>query len=107
MLRATPDGDVFHAVADVNRRRLIDVLRAGERPVGDLVEEVGLSYSSVSQHLKVLYRAGLVKRRADGLRRIYRLDGAPLQDVHGWIDQYRSFRTSRLARLHRYVGDRK
>jgi len=107
MIEAPLDGDVFHAVADVNRRRLIDALGAGERPVGDLVEEVGLSYSSVSQHLKVLYRAGLVKRRADGLRRIYRLDGAPLRDVHAWIDQYRGFWSSRLARLHRYVGDRK
>jgi DNA-binding transcriptional ArsR family regulator len=101
------DVDVFHAVADVNRRRLIDALRAGERPVGDLVDEVGLSYSAVSQHLKILHRAGLVQRRADGLQRIYRLDAAPLHDVHRWTEQYRTFWTSRLARLHRYVGDQK
>jgi DNA-binding transcriptional ArsR family regulator len=104
---ASRDVDVFHAVADVNRRRLIDALRAGERPVGDLVEEVGLSYSAVSQHLKVLHRAGLVQRRVDGLQRIYRLDAAPLHDVHRWTERYRAFWSSRLARLHRYVGDRK
>jgi DNA-binding transcriptional ArsR family regulator len=104
---AQPDVDVFRAVADANRRRLIDALRAGERPVGDLVEELGLSYSAVSQHLKILHRAGLVQRRANGLHRIYRLDVAPLRLVHAWTEQYRVFWTSRLARLHRYVGDRK
>jgi DNA-binding transcriptional ArsR family regulator len=99
--------DVFHAVADVNRRKLIDALRTGERPVGALVDEIGLSYSAVSQHLKVLHRAGLVERRADGLQRIYRLEAGPLHDVHTWTEQYRTFWNSRLARLHRYAGDRK
>ena len=98
--------DVFRAVADENRRRLIDLLRQGERPVGELVAEVGPSYSAVSQQLKILHGAGLVQRRAEGLQRIYRLDAAPLQDVHRWADQYRAFWTTHLARLHRYLGDR-
>ncbi len=98
--------DVFRAVADEKRRRIIDALRAGERPVGELVAEVGPSYSAVSQQLKVLHQAGLVTRRADGLQRLYRLDAAPLQGVHLWTEQYRRFWTAHLARLHRYLGDR-
>jgi DNA-binding transcriptional ArsR family regulator len=98
--------DVFRAVADERRRRLIDLLQLGERPVGELVAELGPSYSAVSQQLKLLHDAGLVRRRADGLQRIYSLDAEPLLGVHQWTEQYRRFWTAGIARLHRYLGDR-
>ena len=64
----------FEAVAEPNRRRILDVLRDGERPAGDLVEALAISQPGVSKHLKILKAAGLVQARADGQRRLYRLD---------------------------------
>ena len=97
---------VYRAVADPNRRRLINLLRAGERPVGELVRELRLSYSAVSQHLSVLRLAGLVKRRADGVHRFYCLDAGPLKEVHDWSGLYHRFWTGKLAKLRRYLDDR-
>ena len=91
----------LHAIAEGNRRALLDVLRRGEQPVGALVEETGLSYSLVSQHLGVLLDAGVVRRRADGRRRIYRVDAGPLRDVHDWTATYEEFWAERIDRLRR------
>ena len=97
--------DVFHAVADPNRRRLIELLGRRERSVGDLVDELRLSYSAVSQHLAVLRRAGLVTRRALGVQRLYRLEPAPLRELHAWSQRYEKFWTRRLDRLGRYLEE--
>jgi DNA-binding transcriptional ArsR family regulator len=101
MSRAAASSDAFHAIAEGNRRVLLDLLRGGEQPVGALVDETGLSYSLVSQHLQVLLDAGVVTRRPDGRQRIYRLDAAPLQGVHDWTAEYERFWEERLARLRR------
>lgn len=101
MSRVAASSDAFHAIAEGNRRALLDLLRGGEQPVGDLVAETGLSYSLVSQHLQVLLDAGVVDRRADGRRRIYRLDAAPLRGVHDWTAEYERFWGERLTRLRR------
>ncbi len=93
--------DAFHAIAEGNRRLLLDVLRGGEQPVGNLVEATGLSYPLVSQHLRVLLDAGVVERRAEGRRRIYRLQAEPLRVVHDWTGEYELFWRERLARLRR------
>ena len=61
-----PAGDVFHAIADANRRKLLDLLAGGELPAQELASRFDVSFAAVSQHLKVLHDAGLVKRRADG-----------------------------------------
>jgi DNA-binding transcriptional ArsR family regulator len=97
--------DVFHAVADANRRALLDYLAQGEAPVGALVDHAGLSYSAVSQHLAVLLEVGLVRRRQDGRQRFYRLDPAPLREVHDWASHYEKFWRGKLARLHRVIED--
>jgi DNA-binding transcriptional ArsR family regulator len=97
--RAAASSDVFHAIADGNRRGLLDLLRDGEQPVGALVEEAGLSYPLVSQHLQVLLGAGAVSRRAEGRQRIYRLEAAPLRDVHDWTAEYTRFWRERIDRL--------
>ena len=101
MSRAAASSDAFQAIAEGNRRELLDILRDGERPVGDLVAATGLSYSLVSQHLGVLLDAGVVARRPDGRQRIYRLDAAPLRLVHDWTAEYERFWEERIARLRR------
>jgi DNA-binding transcriptional ArsR family regulator len=95
--------DVFHAVAEPNRRVILDTLREGERSVGSLVEATGLSYSLMSQHLQVLSEAQTVVRRPEGRQRIYRLNAAPLRVVHDWAAEYEQFWQERLARLRRHL----
>jgi DNA-binding transcriptional ArsR family regulator len=101
MSRVAASSDAFHAIAEENRRALLDLLRDGELPVGGLVSATGLSYSLVSQHLRVLLDAGVVVRRPEGRKRIYGLDAAPLRAVHDWTGEYERFWEERLARLRR------
>jgi DNA-binding transcriptional ArsR family regulator len=103
--RNASTADVFHAVADANRRSLLDFLARGEAPVGALVEHAGLSYSAVSQHLAVLLDVGLVRRRQDGRQRLYRLDAAPLREVHDWTAHYQRFWRGKLRRLRRVLEE--
>jgi DNA-binding transcriptional ArsR family regulator len=99
MPRAAASSDVFHAVADPNRRQMLDVLRSGEESVGALVQATGLSYSLVSQHLRVLLDANTVLRRPEGRQRIYQLNAAPLRIVRDWSAEYEVFWSERIARL--------
>jgi DNA-binding transcriptional ArsR family regulator len=99
MSRALASSDAFHAIAEGNRRRLLDVLRDGEQPVGELAAATGLSYSLASQHLGVLLNAGVVTRRPAGRQRMYQLDAAPLRGVHDWTGEYEQFWSERLNRL--------
>ena len=89
----------FDVLAEPNRRRILDVLRSGERPVGDLVDELAVSQPAVSKHLRVLRDAGLVAVRADAQRRLYRLRPEPLRDVDQWLAPYRSLWASSLDAL--------
>jgi DNA-binding transcriptional ArsR family regulator len=81
---------VFDAIAEPNRRRILDELRAGERPVGDLVSVLRVSQPAVSKHLKVLRDAGLVEVRGDKQRRLYRLRLEPLRQLDDWLAPYRA-----------------
>ena len=89
----------FEALAEPNRRRILDVLRGGERPAGDLVDALAISQPGVSKHLKLLREAGLVSVRADGQRRLYRLEPDGLADLDAWLTPYRRFWADRLSRL--------
>jgi len=89
----------FEAIAEPNRRRLLDLLREGERPAGDLVEAVGLSQPGVSKHLKLLREAGLVSMRPDGQRRLYKLEPESLADLDAWLKPFRTFWADRLDAL--------
>jgi DNA-binding transcriptional ArsR family regulator len=102
MHSSTGDG-VFHAIADPNRRRLIDLLAEGEKSVQELAQGFDITMAAVSQHLAVLLDSRLVSRRAQGRQRLYRLDAAPLRIVDEWTSQHRRFWQSRLKQLHAYL----
>jgi len=93
----------FEALAEGNRRRILDLLRPGEKPVGELVEALGVSQPAVSKHLRVLRQAGLVEARADAQRRLYRIRPQPLQDIDSWLEPYRELWQSRLDALERHL----
>jgi DNA-binding transcriptional ArsR family regulator len=88
--------DVFHAIAEGNRRVLIDLMQPGPCDVGALVAGSGLSYSATSQHLAVLRRVGLVSSEPIGRRRLYRLHPVGLREVHDWSARYSEFWRERL-----------
>jgi DNA-binding transcriptional ArsR family regulator len=93
----------FEALAEPNRRRILDLLCAGERPVGDLVGALDVSQPAVSKHLRVLRQAGLVDVRTDGQRRMYRVRPEPLRAVDEWLEPYRRLWASRLDALERHL----
>lgn len=88
MARAATTTDAFNAVAEPRRRQILDLLAAGERPVNELVEDLGLAQPLVSKHLRVLREVGLVQVRDSGRRRLYRLDARPLRDIADWLRPY-------------------
>ena len=88
MARAATTTDAFNAVAEPRRREILDALADGERPVGDLVELLGLAQPQVSKHLRVLREVGAVDVRDEGRQRLYRIDGRPLREIHDWVSQY-------------------
>ena len=96
----------FEVLAEPNRRRILDILRTAERPVGDLVGELALSQPAVSKHLRVLRDAGLVEVRADAQRRLYRVRSEPLRDIDEWLEPYRRLWASRLDDLERHLDAR-
>jgi len=79
---------VFAAVADPTRRRVLDVLRSDECSVREITDAVDVSQSAVSQHLKVLREAGVVSVRAEGTRRLYRVQVDGLASVRAWVDSF-------------------
>jgi len=93
----------FDVLGDPVRRRILELLADGERTSGEVVDavraEFGITQSAVSQHLKVLREAGFASARVDGSRRIYRVQGAPLQEVDAWLDRFRSIWEPRLDAL--------
>ena len=89
----------FLAIADPVRRDILALLRAGEQPAGQLVEQLRLPQPNVSKHLKALKQAGLVRIRVDGPRRLYSLDPTPLAELDDWLAPYREFWSQKLDAL--------
>jgi len=96
---------MFEVLVEPHRRRILDLLRGGDRTVGDLVSELGLSQPGVSKHLRVLRQAGLVEVRADGQRRRYRLRTEPLREIDEWLAPYRAAWNRRLDVLEAHLDD--
>src|SRR5438874_10968029 len=88
MARAATTADAFNAVAEPRRREILDVLAGGERPVNDLVHQLGLAQPLVSKHLRVLREVGAGDVRNEGRQRLYRLNGRALKPEPGWANNY-------------------
>lgn len=95
----------FAVLAEPTRRDILDLLREGERPVGDLVAQLGASQPAVSKHLRVLREAGLVEVRPDGQRRLYRLRPEPLAEIDAWLAPYRALWSGALDQLDRHLEE--
>jgi DNA-binding transcriptional ArsR family regulator len=95
----------FEVLAEPNRRRILDLLVVGDRPVGDLVEALAVSQPAVSKHLRVLREAGLVEVRSAAQRRIYRVRAEPLRAIAEWLEPYRRLWESRLDDLERHLEE--
>lgn len=96
---------VFEALAEPNRRLILDVVRDEEQSVGEIVDAVGLSQPAVSKHLRVLRDAGLVRTRVDAQRRMYRIRLGALQEVDHWLAPYRWMWSSSLRDLERHLDN--
>jgi DNA-binding transcriptional ArsR family regulator len=103
--RASTTADVFNAIAEAHRREILDVLAGGEKPVGAIVGALAISQPQVSKHLRVLSEVGLVRCRAQGRRRLYRLDPPRLRPLHDWVAKYEHLWTQRLDQLDDYLGE--
>lgn len=97
MARASTTADVFNAIAEEHRREILDVLIAGEKAVGTIVDELAISQPQVSKHLRVLSEVGLVRSRAEGRHRLYRLDPTLLRPVGDWVAKYEQLGPSRVS----------
>jgi len=105
MARASTTADVFNAIAEAHRREILDVLVGGEKPVGAIVDELAISQPQVSRHLRVLSEVGLVKCRAVGRRRLYRLNPTCLRPLCDWVAKYELMWNERLDRLDDYLSE--
>ena len=103
--RAPTTSDVFNAIAEADRRDILDVLRTGEKAVGAIVTELSMSQPQVSKHLRVLSEVGLVRCRADGRRRLYRLEPARLRPVRDWLAGYERAWHDRMDRMDDYLKE--
>jgi DNA-binding transcriptional ArsR family regulator len=101
--RASTTADVFNAIGDARRREILDALIAGEQPVGEIVTGLSMSQPQVSKHLRVLSEVGLVRCRAEGRRRLYRLEPARLRPFHDWLAKYEQAWNARLDRVDDYL----
>jgi DNA-binding transcriptional ArsR family regulator len=99
MARAATTTDAFNAVAEPRRRQILDALAGGERPVNDLVAELGLGQPQVSKHLRVLREVDAVTVRSDGRRRLYRLNAEALRPIHDWVKSYEQAWSERFDEL--------
>ncbi len=99
MSRAATTSDVFNAVAEPARRHVLEQLTRGEQPVGDIVAALGLTQPQVSKHLTVLRQVDLVRCRAHGRQRLYRLNGPALRPINDWVSAFAEHWNVRLDRL--------
>jgi len=93
----------FEVLAEPNRRRILDLLRDEERPVGDLVHELSVSQPAVSKHLRILREAGLVAVRPEAQRRLYRVRIEPLRALDEWLEPYRKLWSHHFDELERHL----
>jgi DNA-binding transcriptional ArsR family regulator len=94
---------VFNVVAEPSRRQILDLLGESERPVGELVDRLGLTQPAVSKHLRILREAGLVEVRGEAQRRLYSVRPEPLRAIYEWLAPYRRMWAASLDELERHL----
>ena len=99
MSRAATTTDVFNAIAESRRREILELLASRERPVGDIVAELGLEQPSVSKHLRVLRDVDLVRVRRDGRQMLYRTNAEAIKPLHDWADSFKQYWSRQLTRI--------
>ncbi|MGA3132958.1 MAG: metalloregulator ArsR/SmtB family transcription factor [Terracidiphilus sp.] len=99
MARAATTSDPFNAVAEPRRRQILTFLAGDERQVGEIVVAIGLDQPSVSKHLGVLRRVGLVRERRNGRHRLYRTNADALKPMHDWTETFERFWRHQLERV--------
>jgi DNA-binding transcriptional ArsR family regulator len=97
--RAATTSDAFNAIAEPRRRDILEYLASRERPVGEIVDALGLAQPSVSKHLRVLREVGLVDVRRDGRNVLYRTNVAAMRPLHEWTSRFERFWQHQLARI--------
>jgi DNA-binding transcriptional ArsR family regulator len=105
MARSSTTSDVFNAIAEAHRREVLDALIAGEKAVGEIVNGLSMSQPQVSKHLRVLSQVGLVRCRAEGRRRLYRLEPTRLRPLQDWLAQYEQAWNDRMDRVDAYLKE--
>jgi DNA-binding transcriptional ArsR family regulator len=93
----------FHALSDPTRRAVLDLLRRGSQPAGQIAEAFPVSRPAISKHLRLLRRAHLVREHREGRNRVYELNPEPLRAVDSWIEEYRVFWQTSLNNLKSFV----
>ena len=99
MARAATTSDAFNAVAEPRRREILRFIALRERPVGEIVDSLGLGQPSVSKHLRVLLEVGLVHVRRDGRRMLYRTNAEAIRPLHEWTETFERFWRHQLSRV--------
>ena len=97
----------LEVLAEPSRQAILELLKDGERPVGELVDRLPLSQPAVSKHLRILRDAGLVEARADAQRRLYRIRPEPLAELDDWLAPYRRLWEAHLDRLEDHLDQRR
>ncbi|MGA7855636.1 MAG: metalloregulator ArsR/SmtB family transcription factor [Candidatus Acidiferrales bacterium] len=93
----------FSALADPTRRAVLDLLRRGSRPAGQIARAFPISRPAISKHLRLLRRANLVRERRQGRLRVYELDARPLKAIDAWLGGYRTFWQANLSSLKHFI----
>lgn len=105
MARLATTTDVFNAVAEPQRRKILNLLALGERSVNDIVDALRVKQPQVSKHLRVLRQVGLVSVRGSGQQRLYRLNGVGLKPIHDWVKPFEHLWNERLDRLADFLDE--
>ncbi len=105
MARTPTTSDAFNAVAEPQRRRIIDLLALGERSVNDIVAALQMRQPQVSKHLRVLREVGLVSARGEGQHRLYSLNSEALRPIYDWVSPYERFWRERFERLEHLLDE--
>ena len=102
MVTYSPEA-TFSALADPTRRAVLDLLRKGRQPAGQIAQAFPVSRPAISKHLRLLRRAHLVNEQREGRNRFYHLNPEPLRAVDSWLDHYRVFWAASLNNLKAFV----